>query len=154
MTRTILASLVSVYIGVIGVLIVYNFQTPREWTLAVLSQKEGVDIKVPKETHSASVLSGILTSEKNPFLQSATQPAFDAAVQNSEPATTTPTTYQFKTLVQVDQCTLNKLGAQGWHPIQFGGSLVVTSGFDEVCKKPGLYQSLDWVLMEKVSGGQ
>lgn len=57
--------------------------------------------------------------------------------------------HEFKLLRDVDQCLLNKLGAQGWQPIQFGGNVESAFGFDENCKNPKVYDTLDWVLLSR-----
>ncbi len=135
MTRTILASSISLYLGIIAVFIVYNFQTPRQWALTTLSQKENAS------SHVASALTGFDSTRQTKAPLAPEVPG--------EATTTTPATYQYKVIENVDPCTLNKLGAQGWHAVQFGGTLVQTAGRDENCLRSGLFSSLDWALFEK-----
>lgn len=57
--------------------------------------------------------------------------------------------YEYKLLRDVDLCTMNKLGTQGWQAYQFGGTLDSAYGSDESCKNWKMYDVLDWVLFSR-----
>ncbi len=138
------------YVAICAVVVVYNYQTPREWVLRVLAQKEGADV-LPQTFNSAISISGFSNSLKKSNLLGSEDALNPNTSQSDAPANevTKPATYQYKIVESADPCTLNKLGAQGWHPTQFGGTLQLATGMDETCKKSGNFQSLDWAFFEK-----
>lgn len=75
-------------------------------------------------------------------------------------STTAPSTsqnkYAYKLVSDVDPCTMNKLGADGWTPIQYGSDSSGNSqytesagGKDEHCTHPGIYSDFIWILFQK-----
>jgi len=61
-------------------------------------------------------------------------------------STSTLPIYEYKLLKNVDTCTLNTLGSQGFQATQFGGNLNYDIGKDVTCQKQGFVDVLDWVL--------
>ena len=60
-----------------------------------------------------------------------------------------PKTYQYRIVRNIDPCTLNKLGAKSWQPIQYGTDIVSSAGADENCRNAGVYDSIDWALFSR-----
>ena len=94
------------------------------------------------------------SATSTPVLSSASSTASPSTVPtfviNMVSATSTPAApkkYSYKLVRDVDICTMNKLGAQGWQAYQFGGNLESYYGTDENCKNGKVYDTiLDWVL--------
>lgn len=66
-------------------------------------------------------------------------------------ATTTPSVYQYKYLTSVDECTLNKYGAQGWSISQIGLIITDNNGgpyYAADCKTP-VRGFADWAFFVK-----
>jgi|GEM_PF-6990685 len=77
--------------------------------------------------------------------------ATSAPVDNSgsDQSAPTVTLYQYRLLRNVDPCTFNKLGAQGFQSVQYGGNVDTEAGLDENCKSSREVSFMDWVLFQK-----
>jgi hypothetical protein len=65
-------------------------------------------------------------------------------------------TYKYKIVEQVDPCTLNTLGMDGWELLQYGtdsdgNSLAYLGGKDEACNTRQLYRSFTWAFFEQTT---
>lgn len=92
---------------------------------------------------AAPLLAAIADISPQPFAGATARSAVDSAGTS---------TYKYRLLKNVDPCTLNTLGSQGWVPIQFDVVVVASSGSDENCKNAGLYTSLSWVIFQLEPG--
>lgn len=122
---------------------IYTFDTPRIWVEHLLSGQEAAvaTANLAATTVVTSTAAVIATSSVSQDTSSAAAPLIGQR-----------TTYEYKILTGVTACKLTLLGADGWHPIEFGGTLV-SEGYDSAseCRKLGLVNSLDWVLLERPS---
>jgi hypothetical protein len=65
-------------------------------------------------------------------------------------ATPAPKTYEFKLATNADECVLNKLGTDGWQPIQYGTPSIINA--QTGCSKRGNVSTwvvYDWILMQR-----
>lgn len=76
---------------------------------------------------------------------------FELSTSTTDNTVTTDTAsaVEYKIVPVPDPCKFNTYGGQGWRATQFGTSLLSTGGFDETCKKSGVYNTLDWVMFER-----
>ncbi|MFI5260265.1 MAG: hypothetical protein ACHQU0_00490 [Candidatus Paceibacteria bacterium] len=117
------------------------FDTPRAWMVHLLSVKEA-----PLAAVAAANL------DTNTTVSSTTETATSSLSQDAPPLPTPRTTYEYKLLTSgVTACQLTVLGADGWHAIQFGGTLMTGYDPEAACRKFGAVDSLDWVLLERPS---
>ncbi len=147
MNKEVLTALSCLWLVLFAGIIVYTFPAPRQWVLRALALKE-----MSRSNAAGAVVAlqaiqngSVTSTDQGMSLSSSSSDTSGGAV-----TTTSTTTYQYKLLESVDTCSLNRLGAQGWHTLQFGGTLVSSYGYDETCKKGGIYDTLDWVLLERV----
>jgi hypothetical protein len=140
MPKVLIAILLSVWVGISHIAIVYYFRAPRGMVLHLLSAKQMTD-----GSFADAALAAIEVGSRVPTTR------FTVNLDTS--TTTSDVTYQYKLIEEVDPCTFNKLGAQGWRAVQIGGTLINASpGKDQTCAQAGLYDGLDWVLFEHVTG--
>ena len=161
MNKVLIGVLLSAWVGVSLIAVSYFFSTPREMILTALSQKEGVLSASVAEAIPVSVAASSTSltppASASIALPTITLPTIAPAALSSTNATsssapaTDGTTYEYKLLEQVDLCTLNKLGKDGWHATQFGGTLIPqVYGKDATCTKAAFYDVVDWILFERV----
>lgn len=137
MKPAILAVLSCVWIFGVAVATVYLFPAPRAWAVHVLTGETVVQPRALQASVATALMSAASSSS--------------VADPNAADTTTpqTPPTYQYKIVQSVDPCLLNQLGASGWVPLTYGGTLVLASGKDETCAHAGTFGSLDWAVFER-----
>ena len=108
--------------------------------------------KVSRNGNSSLLLASVIDSTVPPnvVLSLATStPAATLFVATTSAAVVGPRKNEYKFLRNVDSCTLNKLGSQGWQAFQFGGTLDMAYGYDENCKNGKTYDVFDWILFSR-----
>lgn len=144
MHKVVWTILLCVWVIICAVATVFIFDTPRQWVIKTLQTKT--------LTRTASFVPAALS----PVGMSASVAFSNTFAPNASTTSTTTQTaiYQYKLLDDVDTCTLNKLGSQGWRAVQFGGTILSAAGYSELCDRINVVDVLDWVLFERQIGGQ
>jgi len=154
-TKTVILTVLScAWVVLLVGLGIYTFNTPRAWVASALGVQEPAAAVVgglQTGVASAPSVANGASSAASTTDTAASSTVDTTAVSTTDTTGTVPmkTVYQYKLLSGVAPCKLNQLGADGWHPVQFGGTLVSTYGGDNDCKKFSITDSLDWVLLQK-----
>ena len=56
---------------------------------------------------------------------------------------------QYRLLKNVDECTFNTMGQDGWEAVEVGGNVDISSGRTPDCKSSGIVDTMDWVLFSR-----
>lgn len=140
MKTVVVTVLCCLWLVVLIVAGVYVFDAPRTWVVRALSMQDAPLAAVAAATTATSTRNSPADATA-----SSSQSSSAAAAPDISPRTT----YEYQLLNGVTACKLTQLGADGWHPIEYGGTLVTGYDGSAACRNLGTVDALDWALLER-----
>ncbi len=114
----------------------------RQSAIKILTSSDNIGEYKPNTSLSATVL----LADKNKIVTD-TSTSTDLSGDTTPVVPTPPPVYKYKIMRSVDECSLNKMGKEGYQAIQFGGILDASTGHDSTdCTRNRIVDVMDWIL--------